>query len=307
MDRVLGMDGGGTKTEVAVVARSGAVEMRFRTGGLDPTKGAGWEQVLAEISGKVGPVSQAVLGLPYHGEVPAISARQATVAAAIFGPESHVLNDVEVAFDGALGGGDGVLILAGTGSMAWARGPLGTCRVGGWGDVFGDEGSAYWIGREALSRISAALDGRREDRGFAGAMLTRMGIGAADLIGWTYAPEAPRARIAALATLVSELARAGDADATGLMAHASEELAVLGLTARRLSGAGGGWSYAGGVMADPALREHLAARMGSASLEPMLTPVGGAVLRAASRAGWATDAAFLHRLKAGLENENNAP
>lgn len=121
-------------------------------------------------------------------------------------------------------------------------------------------------------------------------------------------PEAPRARIAALATLVSELARAGDAaDATGLMAHASEELAVLGSTARRLSGAGGGWSYAGGVMADPALREHLAARMGSASLEPMLTPVGGAVLRAASRAGWATDAAFLHRLKAGLENENNAP
>ncbi len=104
----------------------------------------------------VGPVDAAVLGLPYFSEVPAISARQSAVAVAALGAGACVMNDVAVAFEGALGGDEGVLVLAGTGSMGWARGPAGVVRVGGWGDVFGDEGSAFWIGREALALVSRA-------------------------------------------------------------------------------------------------------------------------------------------------------
>ena len=158
MEIVLGLDGGGTKTEIALVARDGQV-VRFLAGpGLDPMAGD-WEARLAAMATGLGPVRAAVLGLPYFSEVAEISARQQAVASRLFGTAAQVRNDVDVAFEGALGGQDGVLILAGTGSMAWARGAAGTARAGGFGDAFGDEGSANWIGRIALNLVSRHLDG----------------------------------------------------------------------------------------------------------------------------------------------------
>ena len=69
------------------------------------------------------------------------------------------MNDVEAAFVGAFAGRPGVLLLAGTGSMAWGSDGTRQVRTGGWGEGFGDEGSAYWIGRRALGLASQALDG----------------------------------------------------------------------------------------------------------------------------------------------------
>ena len=292
MERVLGIDGGGSKTDVAVADRSGRVVQRLRTGGLDPTGGQDWVTVLERIAAAVGPVARAVLGLPFHGEIAAISAAQRVAARRIFGPGTLVLNDVEVAFDGALGGEEGVLVLAGTGSMAWARGPLGTHRVGGWGDLFGDEGSAFWIGREALAWISQELDGRR-DGGLGAHLLPRIGVPPDGLSAWAYGLDSPRAGIAALAEEVSALARAGQPEAVALMAAAAGHLAEQGLTAARLCGSAGRWSFAGGVMAAPAVRQVLTERMGAEPVPPMLPPAGGAVLRAAQAAGWPADAGFV--------------
>lgn len=302
IDHVLGVDGGGTKTIAVVVDPAGNVLAHKRTEGLDPTTGPGWEAILTTLSAAFGPLKAAVLGLPFHGEVSEISARQNAVTTALFGPRATVLNDVAVAFEGALGGTDGVLVLAGTGSMAWARGPLGTHRVGGWGDVFGDEGSAHWIGREALGRISHNLDGRRDNSRFAAAMLDRMGTNAADLMRWVYGLENQRAGIAGLAAMVSSLAQAGDCDAVELMSLAAEHLADLGLTARRLSGTPAQWSVAGGAMVDPTLLAVLAKRMGTPPTPPILPPVGGAVLVAAKSAGWDVGPDFIARLGAGLSN-----
>ncbi len=294
--RVLGIDGGGTKTEAVVVDATGQVLWRERTAGLDPTAGPEWEVALATLADAAGPVTQAALGLPYHGEIADITLRQSQLAAQLFGAGCRVANDVELAFNGALAGEDGVLVLAGTGSMAWARGPLGTHRVGGWGDLFGDEGSAYWIGRTALARISRELDGRDADSGFAGAMLGRMGAMPADLSAWAYA-DAPRARIAGLASEVSALAQKGDAVAQDLMQAAGAELGLLGQTAARLCGTPDRWSFAGGVMADPTVLYSLTAAMGRPPTPPVLPPVGGAVLAAAKAAGWDTGPAFLDRLQ----------
>lgn len=309
MDRVLGIDGGGTKTDVAVADRSGRVVRRLRAEGLDPVGGQDWEAVLRGIAAEVGPVAQAVLGLPFHGEIAAVSDAQRSAAARIFGPGTLVLNDVEIAFDGALGGEEGVLVLAGTGSMAWARGPLGTHRVGGWGEMFGDEGSAYWIGREALAWMSQELDGRR-DGALATALLPRMGIASGSLSAWAYGlddPRAPRARIAGLAQEVSALARAGQPEAVALMAAAAGQLAQQGMTAARLCGTSGRWSFAGGVMADPVVRQALTDRMGVAPVPPVLPPVGGAVLRAARAAGWLAEAAFVAALAGELTKTANRP
>jgi glucosamine kinase len=298
-DRVLGIDGGGTKTDAVVVDASGRVLWRSRTGSLDPIAEPGWEVTLTALATEAGPVSFAVLGLPYHGEIGDISARQLQLASQLFGGASRVANDVELAFEGALAGDDGVLILAGTGSMAWARGPLGTHRVGGWGDLFGDEGSAYWIGREALARVSQELDHRRRASGFAEAMLRQMGIPAESLSAWAYR-DPHRPRIAGLAAEVSALARTGNAEAANLMADAGTLLAALGQTAARLCGAADRWSFAGGVMADPTVRTTLTAAMGRPPMPPILPPVGGAVLAAAKAAGWDTGPTFLDRLRQGL-------
>jgi N-acetylglucosamine kinase-like BadF-type ATPase len=307
MDRVLGIDGGGTKTDIALVDRAGRVLRRSRAAGLDPTGESDWQAVLNGIAAEIGPVAGVVLGLPYHGEIAAISQEQAQVAARVFGAGARVLNDVEVAFGGALCGAEGVLILAGTGSMAWARGPLGTHRVGGWGDLFGDEGSAFWIGREALGRVSQALDGRRSDRGFARVLLARIGIAPEGLIAWAYGLQPQRAGIAGLAAEVSALAQAGEAEAQELMEQAAGHLADHGLTAARLCGTGGPWSFAGGVMQDPQVMRLLTVLMGSAPQPPVLPPVGGAVLRAAQDADWDTGDAFVATLQAGLTRQDHAP
>ena len=83
MEKILGLDGGGTKTDVAVIDRAGAVLDSRRTDGLDPTPGSQWEAVLADIATSLGPVTTAVLGLPYHGDVSETSARQPAVSASL--------------------------------------------------------------------------------------------------------------------------------------------------------------------------------------------------------------------------------
>lgn len=296
--KVLGLDSGGTKTVAAVADRSGTIVAWAKCAGLDPTAGDGWEQLLAGLVTPLGRVDAAVLGLPFHGEMPAVSARQTAVAIALLGPETAVMNDVAVAFEGALAGEDGVLILAGTGSMAWARGPKGSTRSGGWGNAFGDEGSAYWIGREALALVSMHLDGRKSCQAFADDMLAALGIGPDDLIGWAYSANS-RAKIASVARHVSALA---NPDAQALMQHAAAHLTVLGKAVARTSGASAPlrWSYAGGVFNDLLLRQSVSAQMGSAPVPPRLSPVGGAILAAARHANWPIDIEFIQRLSASL-------
>lgn len=290
--RVLGLDGGGTKTEVAVVDRSGQVVAFVAGAGMDPTAGDGWEARLAAMVGPLGAVERAVLGLPYFTEVPAISAHQSAVAVQVLGPGARVLNDVGMAFEGALGGAEGVLILAGTGSMAWARGPRGVVRAGGFGDVFGDEGSAFWIGREALRIVSRHLDGRQRAAGFAAGILGGLGISGEGLIAWTYGQ--PRVAVAGVARLVARQAEAGDPVALGLLRRAARELGDLTRAAMRAAGLAPGarWSFAGGVMGNPVVRGALGERLGLEPVPPILPPVGGAVLVAARDAGWDTGGDF---------------
>ncbi len=295
------MDGGGTKTVVAVAAPSGQVIAMTEGPGLDPTAGDGWEARMMALLQPHAPVDAAMIGLPYFSEVPAISARQTAVAQSVLGPGAEVVNDVALAYEGALGGAEGVLLLSGTGSMAWSRGPLGVVRCGGWGDVFGDEGSAYWIGCQALARVSRHLDGRQNAPGLAAGILEALGIPGSGLIEWTYGQAQPRAAVAALARRVDALA-AVDADAAGILGLAAAQLVDLARGAARASGVGpdAGWSFAGGVFRSACLLGEVTAAMGTQPLAPRLPPVGGAVLAAARRAGWRVDDRFITTLAGSL-------
>ncbi len=305
-DLVLGLDGGGTKTLVAVADRGGAVRLVRRGPTVDPFAVPDWAAVLATVLEPVaalaGGLRGAVLALPCHGEVDAVSERQRAEAARLLPGPHDVVNDVQAGFDGAFAGRPGVLVLAGTGSMAWAGDGARETRVGGWGEAFGDEGSAHWIGREALGEATRALDGRGAALPFARALLDGLGLGADDLVGWCLGGGGRRAAIARVARTVDALAEAGDGVADALLCCAGTHLAdhAAAAAARLDLPHPFAWSYAGGVFRSRTVLGHVARKLGRAPEAPRLPPVGGALLRAARLAGWAADGAWVDRLAASL-------
>jgi glucosamine kinase len=289
MDVVAVVDGGGTKTAAALADREGRVTILPPGRGCNPQDDPDWAVVLGGVLAALGRPVAAVVGLPGWGEVAAHDRAMAALVAARL-PGAEVLNDVDLAWRGAFPEGDGVLILAGTGSMAWARGGV---RVGGWGDLMGDEGSAFWIGQRALSEMARAIDGRSGALGFARALGGRLGCGAAGFapLAWVMAAEHPRAAVAAVAREVDALAEAGDAVARGILAAAAAELAGLGRVAAVRAGLGAegwpaDWAAAGSVFASRWVREGVAAGMGRAAVPARFSALGGGLRAAALRAGW---------------------
>src|SRR5690606_12096698 len=121
--------------------------------------------------------------------------------------------------------GAGILLIAGTGSSAWARGVDGrTARAGGWGHLLGDEGSGYALGVAALRAVARAHDGRAPSTDLRDAVLRHANVAAPEaLIAW--AASAAKAEIAALAPCVAEAAAADDAVARAIVDRAARDLA----------------------------------------------------------------------------------
>ncbi|ROM72637.1 ATPase [Pseudomonas brassicacearum] len=307
-DCVLGLDSGGSKTLVAVADRQGRVLHRETAAGLDPIANPQWSSqlhALLQAATRL-PLSAAVVGLPMHGELTRCSIAQRDTAQRALLCPVLVENDVRIAFDGAFAGqGAGVLILAGTGSMAWAsRNQPGAehVRVGGWGDVFGDEGSAYWIGCQVLTLASRSLDGRAYQPHLTQALLEHLALGPGQLADWAYGLANRRAAIAALAECVSTWAVAGDAAALAVMDEAATHLAAHIDAAWRQLGLSGPatWSYAGGVFAHTPMIDGIRRRIGTAACPPRLSPIGGALWRAAHNAGWNPDQRWIEQLSLNL-------
>src|SRR5665213_3785213 len=123
--------------------------------------------------------------------------------------EVVVETDARIALADAFGDRSGVLLIAGTGSIAFGRSPSGVLgRCGGWGVAFVDEGSGAWIGRRALSVVAAAHDGREPETTLTGAILTAAQVNEVEqLIPWAIA--ADREALAALAPSVLAMAMQG--------------------------------------------------------------------------------------------------
>ena len=232
---VIGIDGGGTKT-TALVADDQGTPLGEATGAPSAVRSDGVEQSAAVIES----TARAALSEAGIDEQP----RVICVGVAGVGRESlrlelwEALNsrglaeevvvhtDYSIAFDDAFGQGAGILLVAGTGSVAVGRSPTGAmARCGGWGAVFGDEGSGAWIGRRALSIVAAAADGREPETALTGAVLTATESGeVADLIAWAAA--ATPSDLASLAPVAFQVAATGDLRANSLLDLATEELAL---------------------------------------------------------------------------------
>lgn len=284
---VVGIDGGGTRTRIILADANGTVLARAEGPGTALLPGH--EGVAADIMKTlIGDVlamadrsetrpAVCVVGVAGAGQERAAQALWSALATRRVADDVSVQADATIALDDAFGDAAGVLLIAGTGSVAFARAPDGRLeRCGGWGPYVGDEGSAGWLGRRALSVVTAAQDGREPETALTGALLTALELEAIeDLIPW--AVEATPASCAALVPVIMQVASTGDLRANALISLCVEELMLhIRTLARRCfvdERAAVPVALAGGLMARGSLiRKRLEQRLKSA--------VPGAAVRA---------------------------
>ncbi|WP_276256059.1 BadF/BadG/BcrA/BcrD ATPase family protein [Halomontanus rarus] len=143
-----------------------------------------------------------------------------------FVDERYVDNDVATAYFAITAGEPGVVVIAGTGAMAFGRTDTGERgRSSGWGWLFGDEGSGFDAARLGLRAASKAYDGRGEPTDLVDAACTHFGLESFDDVFTDVLDEIGHAKdIASFAQPVAETAAAGDAVATRIVDEAADEL-----------------------------------------------------------------------------------
>lgn len=233
---VIGVDGGGSSTRALVADETGQEIVRV-TGGASALRPGEAERSAEVITQVVRDVLKAA-GMPHATprvlcvgvagagrEVERQALWQALVGREL-AEDVVVHTDASIALDDAFGDGAGILLIAGTGSVAFGRGPGGSfARCGGWGPSFGDEGSGAWIGRKVLSVVTASSDGREPPNALVGPVLTATELSSLEeLIPWAAAASA--ADLASLVPTVAKVAEQGDMRANSILSLATEELVL---------------------------------------------------------------------------------
>jgi N-acetylglucosamine kinase-like BadF-type ATPase len=266
--------------------------------------------VCAQAGIAPGDVRFAFFGLPGYGEVQAdVPGLDAAAAQALQHRRFRCDNDMVCGWAGSLAGADGINVIAGTGSMTYGRRAGAGVRVGGWGELFGDEGSGYWIGIRALRAFSKMSDGRAERGPLHDALRRDLALDAdTDLIGLVlHQWQGARQQIAALAPAVRAAASSGDGCAQAILTAAAAELVGLVDATRRRLGFKSGEvvpvSYSGGIFAMPEILDSFLAGISALPAsyrvrKPRYAPVIGAALYAATLAGAPLDAAARQALQA---------
>jgi N-acetylglucosamine kinase-like BadF-type ATPase len=236
----LGVDGGGTKTAFCLVDANGRVAAEARTESVyylgrglrivEPLLREGIEEVCRIAGIAVPAIAYAFFGLPSYGEISADQPVLDAVPAKILGSSNYRCgNDVVCGWAASLGGVDGINVVAGTGSIAYGEHRGAQWRGGGWSELFGDEGSGYWIAVKGLNAFSRMVDGRLPVGALVGEMRRALDLAAdfdaIDVVVNRWRGD--RGRIAALAEVVGLAAEAGDAVAVDVLREAGRELALL--------------------------------------------------------------------------------
>ncbi|RPK32724.1 BadF/BadG/BcrA/BcrD ATPase family protein [Streptomyces sp. ADI93-02] len=299
----LGVDGGGTKTAFCLLDESGQVRARataassyYFSHGIDLVG-----RVLAEGVAKVcetagiapSDIDYAFFALPGYGESPGDLPVLDAIPRGVLGHDRYSCdNDMVCGWAGSLAAADGINVISGTGSMTYGERLGKGARVGGWGELFGDEGSAYWIAVRGLEVFSRMSDGRMPEGPLVGILRGHLKpVTDLDMIDIVYNRwKGDRGKIAALSRLVNEAAAAGDAAAAAILARAGQELALLVDTTREQLRFGPDEtvpvSYSGGTFTSTGVLESfteaLSSRYDGYELRrPLYEPVIGAALYAA--------------------------
>jgi glucosamine kinase len=234
---VVGVDAGGTKTAAVVgdghtiLGRADGPGGAIRPGRALVAASAIADTVRRALSSSGHLMAEAiVVGAAGAGRPAEREELERALRGEQIGKKIQVTTDIEVALAAAFGRGPGIVVSAGTGSIAIARTADGTLhRSGGYGWQMGDEGSGYAIGRAALSALSRAADGRGPRTSLTARLIAAIRVSDFDaVIAW--AATAAASEVSSLAPTVLEVAAEGDIVAQGIVDYAARELSQLVLS-----------------------------------------------------------------------------
>jgi glucosamine kinase len=233
---LIGADVGGTKTAVAV-SEDGKVVGRAEGPGaaIRPGRALASASTIIEVVRRAlsaaGRLTGDVLlvGAAGAGREPEREELRTALRTENLVSHVRVTTDIEIALSAAFADGPGIVVSAGTGSVAVGRDRAGEQhRIGGYGWQMGDEGSGYAIGRASLGAVSRAMDGRSPNTALSSRLLTATRSTDFDsLVRW--AAGASPAEVAALAPHVLAVAAEGDPLAQGIADYAARELSQLAI------------------------------------------------------------------------------
>lgn len=299
----LGVDGGGTKTNIALMNTAREIVAEGDGGPSNPLR-VGVETAVANItkaidaacdSGGVsrGDIVAATLGLAGGRRLDIRERVRESFHTRFRLRHIHVTTDADIALYGTTLGKAGLVVIAGTGSVCIGINDAGEKVIaGGWGPVAGDEGGGRGIAGEALHRVAKASDGRGQPTKLSEqAAVYFRASNVENLIGAIYAPQMDNSRIAGFAKFVVETAKDGDKIAIEILNDAGRELGTaavaviqkLGLENREFSiGCVGSVFKAGKLLTDP-MKKLIAAVAPKAKLaDPQMPPSHAAALMAMS-------------------------
>jgi N-acetylglucosamine kinase-like BadF-type ATPase len=233
----LGFDGGGTKTDCVLVDAEGKILARSTAGPSNPLR-AGYAKAWFTLSDaadvvlehekiKAKDIRGICAGIGGAGRE-AVANRLATFLERAF-PEAavQVTTDLAITLQAAVGSGEGIILVVGTGSAAYGRDAGGKiARAGGRGPWFSDEGSGFDIGRRAMAAVVRAEEGRGEKTALSEQILKWLGCNDWNrVLDWVI--KNPDDVFPRVFPLVASLGDNGDAVACGILSGAAESLAIL--------------------------------------------------------------------------------
>jgi N-acetylglucosamine kinase-like BadF-type ATPase len=234
-----GIDGGGTHSRLAITNREGRILVRAEgesTNIYSVSKDEAFENLrfLLDSGLKVAGLQKGDLVSGCMGSAGLGRKTEQGIFRGFFdsllgaGIPVKLCGDGEILLCGGLDGLEGYCLIAGTGSVALGRSKDGRLvRSGGLGYMLGDEGAAAWIGKTAIARLLRSLEGRDLPSSMMGAILEKTRLGeSADLIRYVH-HDADKARVAALAPVVTDAARSGDPLALDILQTGAGELVLL--------------------------------------------------------------------------------
>ncbi|MEX2169279.1 MAG: BadF/BadG/BcrA/BcrD ATPase family protein [Pirellulales bacterium] len=269
-----GIDGGGTKTTLLLAEGRPNSPPRILASiraGSSNVNSRPWDEITAELSAAMQsafesaslppqPVAVLVAAFAGVGSPTVRDQWQNWISDQHIAEKVRIVDDGEPLIAAGLPEGWGIVLIVGTGSAAFGRSPAGqSARAGGWGYLFGDEGSGFAIGQAALRAMTHVYDRHEEPTPLMLALAEKWAINMPrDIVERVYRAAEPRQQIAEVAQVVCAAAETGDPQSQQILTGASEQLATLVQTVAKQLGIAAEFPLAlsGGVAVNSLYLQH---------------------------------------------------
>lgn len=307
MDLLIGIDGGGTKTALCLSHEDGHLLKCLRGLGTNPSDlgmeecerrlGEELDCLLSDFGGRNANIASVYAGIAGSG--PSETKKALNAALKRLMPNARIADNATDGFNALYGeaeAGEGISLIAGTGSSAFALSNGEIHQVGGWGYLIDDAGSGYRLGADALRAAYRAADGRGEKTLLTETCEKQLGMPLLSAIPKIY--EGGKRYVASFSYAALEAAKLGDAVAEGIITDAARALAEhLCVCARYLHAFPAATVICGGLIEHEEMLFRVRKELGMDAekfriVKPDVPPVYGALVKAAWNAGYKTDGSF---------------